>query len=230
MESSSAGHLEDKLERLEQWFESKGRVAVAFSGGVDSTLLLAVAHRALGSKSVAFTACIGSQPEDDHRFTRRFCADRGIDQVVFALDELALPGFTQNPPERCYLCKREIYRCIRQLASERSLECIVDGTNVDDLAEDRPGRRALEEAAIATPFVDCDLTKADVRALSRALDLPTWDKPSNSCLYTRLAFGEAITSEKLERVRQAEAALAPLGLKRVRARLKDDRITLEIKP
>lgn len=219
-----------QLDELLTWFKQHKRVAVAFSGGTDSTLLLAVAQRALGNDAVAFTAQIEAQPKSDLQFTRNFCEHLHIQQVVFTLGERGLPGFASNPPERCYLCKRAIYERICELANERSIECIVDGTNLDDLGENRPGRRALQETGIATPFVDCGLTKADVRALSHALNLPTWDKPSNSCLYTRLAFGETITDEKLERIRLAEASLAPLDLKRVRARLQDDHLTLEIEP
>lgn len=215
-------------EKLQEWLNEHARVGVAFSGGVDSTFLLTVAHECLGNNVVAFTGSIASQSEEDLAFTKSFCQKRGIKQIVFSLNELELPGFKDNPPERCYLCKRQLYRSIKTYAAQEHIDCLVDGTNLDDLISDRPGRKALQEEGVCIPLADCGFTKAEVRAFSRILGLSTWDKPSDSCLYTRIAFNEEITFQKLERIASVEEDLKPLGLKRVRARLKHDRMTIEL--
>lgn len=221
-------NVKEQLDRLEVWLDDYTRVGVAFSGGTDSTLLLDVVRRFKGAHTIAFTACIASQPLSDLAFAQEFCEQLGVEQVVFDLNELSIPGFENNPVNRCYLCKQQIYRTIKELAVKYDIDCLVDGTNVDDLKVERPGRQALLEEGIRTPFVDCGLTKADVRSLSYELALPTWNKPSNSCFYTRIGFDEPLTSEKLAWVQQAETALEPLALKRVRARLSKSQKRLEL--
>ncbi len=214
--------LTETLQRFDELKErlcQLGSVAVAYSGGVDSTFLLAVAHDVLGDKVLAVTSAGRSAPLRDIERTRAFCAQRGIEQVVVDYDELAIPGFAQNQPNRCYHCKKALFTQMFAAAKERGISNLVDGSNKDDEGDYRPGLRALEELGVGSPLREAGLTKAQIRELSRAMGLPTWDMPSAACLASRFAYGEVITALKLKRVEQAEDFLHDQGLVQLRVRV-----------
>lgn len=211
--------MERKFQALQEYLKTLGTVAVAFSGGVDSTFLLKTAHDLLGDGAVAVTARSLSFPERELNESKAFCEKEGIRQIIVESKELEIDGFAQNPPDRCYLCKISLFTKMRHAAAQLGIEHIAEGSNADDTGDYRPGLRAVDELGILSPLRQTGLRKDEIRALSRRLGLPTWDKPSLACLASRFVYGETITAEKLGMVGQAEQFLFDLGFTQVRVRI-----------
>lgn len=221
---------ERKLHALEEIFRAMGSVAIGYSSGVDSTLMLAVAHRVLGDRAVAFTAVSGTFPRRERSEAADFCREHGITQVEVLTDELAVPGFAENPENRCYLCKKALFSRFLEEAAQRNLAWVCEGSNLDDLGDYRPGLQAVAELGIRSPLREAELTKGEIRQLSHNLGLPTWDKPSFACLASRIPYGDTITREKLELVDRAEQLLLNLGFRQMRVRLHGTVARLEVLP
>ena len=222
--------LSKKHEALKEHLAKLGTVAVAFSGGVDSTLLLSAAADVLGDSVVAITARAQMIPTREIREASEFCAKRGIRHVVMDVDALAIPGFAENPADRCYHCKSALFTRIMDQAACLGIPYIAEGTNTSDLGDYRPGLKALGELKVDSPLLAAGLSKADVRALSRKLGLPTWDKPSYACLASRIPYNEGITTEKLRSVEHAEDALIDAGFPQIRCRAHGDLARIEVAP
>ena len=213
-------NLEEKYKALQEELRAMKSVAVAFSSGVDSTFLLAAAVDTLGQDHVmAVTASSCSFPERERKEAQEFCEKRGIRQVIVVSEELDIEGFRHNPKNRCYLCKHELFEKILAIAEENHLAAVVEGSNMDDNGDYRPGLRAVEELGIKSPLRAAKLTKQEIRELSKRLDLPTWDKQSFACLASRFVYGETISEERLGMVDRAEQMLLDLGFHQVRVRI-----------
>lgn len=222
--------LDEKYAHLQEILRGYGRVGVAFSGGVDSTLLLKTAHDVLGAGAVALSARLRTTPEFERREASEFCQSWGIRHVVCDVNELTLPEYVQNDPERCYHCKCLVLSHLGEAAEALELPVLAEGTNADDLGDYRPGRRAVLEWEVKSPLLEAGLTKADIRELSARLGLPTWDKPAYACLASRIAQGEPITEEKLRRIEKAESFLISKGFRQMRVRLHGDLVRIEVPP
>lgn len=222
--------LESKYEKLKADIKSRGRVAVAFSAGVDSTLLLAAAADVPGADVLAVSVQAEWVPGRECREAADFCADRGIRQVSLTVKASDIAGFADNPPERCYLCKRVLFTKIRHVAQEQGIEHVLEGSNVDDLSDYRPGLKAIAELGVKSPLREAGLCKAEIRELSRMLGLPTADKPSFACLASRIPYGERITAEKLLMAEQGEELLLDKGFRQFRVRVHGLLARIEVLP
>jgi uncharacterized protein len=215
--------------RLEAVIRSRPRVVVAFSGGVDSTLLLRVCRDVLGRKNVvAVTGVSPTYTAEELRTARRVARGLGVEHVLIETDELACGSFAANPADRCYHCKGELFDRILALAAARGIDTVCDATNTDDLSDYRPGRRATEERGVMSPLLLAGLAKKDVRRLSKKLGLPSWDKPANPCLASRVPYGTPITLETLDRIRAGERYIRGLGFTVVRLRHHDRLARIEV--
>ena len=222
--------LNEKFAALKNYLRGLESVAVAFSGGVDSTFLLKVAHDVLGDNAFAVTADSKLIPRRELAEAADFCRREKIKQVTFVVDPLKIDGFIGNPPDRCYICKRAVFTAIKNLAASNGAAHVVEGSNLDDTADYRPGMRAVAELGIKSPLLAAALNKSEIRALSRTLNLPTADKPSFACLASRFAFGEIISTEKLAKIERAEDFLRGNGFKQFRVRIHDNLARIEIEP
>ena len=209
----------EKYEKLLSILSGYERAAVAFSGGVDSTFLLKAAKEALGDRVMAVTARLLSFPEREFEEAEDFCRKEGIRRLVCDVDQLAIPGFAANPPDRCYICKKALFTKMLDAAAKEGFPVIAEGSNADDTGDYRPGMKALRELGVKSPLMEAELTKEEIRALSAKLSLPTWDKPSLACLATRFVYGETLTKEALAMAGGAEQLLFDMGFRQVRVRV-----------
>ncbi|MCR4618636.1 MAG: ATP-dependent sacrificial sulfur transferase LarE [Lachnospiraceae bacterium] len=220
----------NKIELLKKYIAEMGSVAVAFSAGVDSALLLKVAHDTLRDKAIAITAKLHSIPEKEIAESIEFCKNEGIKQIIVDIDELRIDGFRENPENRCYICKKALFTNMLETAKENGIENLIEGSNLDDTGDYRPGRIALNELNIKSPLKEAGLTKADIRAAANMYGLREWNKPSLACLSTRIPYGELITVEKLKMIEKGEEKLREMGFEQVRVRAHGNLARIETLP
>src|ERR1700686_964867 len=220
--------LTAKLDRMRATFAPMRSVIVAFSGGVDSTFVLKVAHETLGDSVLALTTTSPTMPDEDRDSALAMARLIGARHLVVESNELEIPGYAQNPLNRCYLCKHNLFTVCEAKAREDGVDEIVDGLNLDDLHDYRPGIKAASEKRVRPPLVEAELTKAEIRELSRKLGLPTWDRPASPCLSSRFPYGTQITLEGLSRVEQGEQFLHGLGFRVARVRYHGEVARLEV--
>lgn len=220
--------MDAKFERLTANLRQHSGLLVAFSAGVDSTFLLKAAHLALGRAVVALTAQSPSAPHGDVEAAISFASTLGCRHIVLDSHELANPAYAENPINRCFFCKDELYRICRSEAGKLGIETIVDGTNLDDLQDHRPGLQAAAQWGVRHPLIEAELTKADIRRYSRVLNLPTWDKPSSPCLSSRFPYGTPIDLERLRQVGSCELFMKNLGFREFRVRYHGDLARIEL--
>jgi uncharacterized protein len=214
-----SNELEGKLRSVREYLRSRPSVLVCYSGGVDSTLLAVLAHQELGDKMAAITVASPLLPPRELERARNVAVSLGFSLKVIEGDELSIPGFANNPPDRCYLCKRYRLSLIGEVAKAGDWDTVMDGSNADDARGHRPGRRASIELGGVSPFEDAGLTKSEIRTLDRDLGLPNWDAPSRPCLATRFPYGMELRPQLIQRVDEAEEELESMGLREFRVRL-----------
>jgi pyridinium-3,5-biscarboxylic acid mononucleotide sulfurtransferase len=219
---------QSKLEQLRALFRDMGSVVVAYSGGLDSAFVLAVAHDVLGERAIGLTAVSPSLPRRERDDAVRIARAIGARHELIESQEIHNPSYASNPSDRCFHCKSELYTITARRVRELGFAHVVNGTNVDDLGDYRPGLTAATQAGVRSPLLEAGLHKAEVRELARALDLDFWDKPAAACLSSRIPYGTAVTPDRLLRVEQLEDALHSLGLRQVRVRYHDELARIEV--
>jgi uncharacterized protein len=220
--------MDTKLDRLTATLLETRTVLVAFSAGVDSTFLLKAAHSALGDRAVALTATSATIPPGELEAAREFARGLGCRHIVIDSHELANPAYTQNPANRCFFCKDELYRICHVQAGMLGIATIVDGTNLDDLNDHRPGLQAAKQWGVRHPLVEAEMTKSDIRRYSRELNLPTWNKPSSPCLSSRFPYGTEINLERLSKIAACELVMKELRFREFRVRYHGDLARIEV--
>jgi uncharacterized protein len=222
--------VEEKLSKLKAIVSELESVVVAFSGGVDSTLVTKVCYDTLKDNSMAVTARSETYPDFEFKEAQKLAKEIGIKHMVIDTSELAIEGFANNPPERCYFCKSELFGKLKEIAKEHGFLNVADGANLDDTQEFRPGLQASRELNVRSPLKEAGLAKTDIREVSKMLKLPNWDKPAYACLSSRFPYGQSITEEKLSMVSEAEKYLRGLGLVQFRVRHHETIARIEVLP
>ncbi|MEN1759545.1 ATP-dependent sacrificial sulfur transferase LarE [Anoxynatronum sibiricum] len=221
---------QEKLIHLKKLIQDMERVVIAFSGGVDSTFLLKIAWDILGEGVTAVTATSSTYPERELKEAVQFARQLGCTHEIISSEELEIEGFAQNPTNRCYYCKHELFSKLGRVAERTGAAYVLDGSNLDDLKDFRPGMHAAKELGVVSPLKEAALTKEDIRQLSKQLGLPTWNKPAFACLSSRFPYGEVITVEKLKMVEEAEQFLLDLGFCQLRVRIHESMARIEVAP
>lgn len=220
--------VDEKLEKLKEILNSLESVVIAFSGGVDSTLLSKVAYDVLGDRSLAVTAKSETYTKSELDDAIKLAKKIGIKHEIIETSELSIPEFSSNPVDRCYYCKKELLLKLKEIAKSKGFKYVIDGANADDIGDYRPGMRAVAELEVRSPLKEAQLTKADIRELSKHYDLPTWDKPPAACLASRFPYGTEITAERLNIVGEAEAFIKSFGVSQLRVRYHDQIARIEV--
>ncbi|MBT5469132.1 MAG: ATP-dependent sacrificial sulfur transferase LarE [Nitrospina sp.] len=220
--------LSEKTEKLKSLILKMDRVLVAFSGGVDSTLVLAIAREVLGENVLAVTAQSESVPDREMQACRELSQEIGAEHLFIRTNEMSNPDYQVNPANRCYHCKTELYSCLKMVALEKEFPYIVNGINTDDLGDYRPGIDAARENAVRSPLVEAGFDKQNIRDLAKQMELSIWDKPAMACLSSRIPYGQSVTHEKLKRIEKAEDFLLSMGFKQIRVRHQGETASIEL--
>jgi len=220
--------LEQKTKKIKSLILEMDSALVAFSGGVDSTLVLALAHEVLGKKALAVTAQSASMPDREMKACHQLAKEIGVKHLVVKTEEMSNPNYRANPANRCYHCKTELYSSLKKVAQQENILNILNGTNTDDLGDYRPGLDSAREQGVRSPLLEAEFNKQEVRELSRKMELSVWDKPAMACLSSRIPYGQPVTEEKLAMIEQAEDVLLSLGFEQIRVRHHGDLARIEL--